>query len=89
MSLCKTIHETVSPAAVNLLSTHNLNGVLQNFYKSLLHLRTVYVSLTARRKLDDLFALFDNVTTACKFYNAIYIIFIIKLYTKYRIQHDN
>jgi len=40
----------------------------------LLHLRTVYVnlfSLTARRKLDEQFAQFDNVTTACQFYNAI------------------
>jgi len=28
-------------------------------------------SLTARRKLDELFAQFDNVTTACLFHNAI------------------
>jgi len=29
-------------------------------------------SLTARRKLNELFSQFDNVTTACQFHNAIF-----------------
>jgi len=31
-------------------------------------------ALTTRRKLNELFAQFDNVTPACQFHNAIYLI---------------
>jgi len=76
------LFRTTSPAIVkscqltlNFLSVHSQlyirsANLLQTFIASENSLCYLF-SLTARRKLDELFAQFDNVTTACQFHNAI------------------
>jgi len=76
------LFRTTSPAvvkcyklALNLLPVHSqldirTANVLKNFTASENSLCYIF-ALTARRKLNELFAQFDNVATACLFHNAI------------------
>jgi len=61
--------------AFNFLPVHSQLDIrtvnfLQKFIASENSLCYLF-ALTARRKLNELFALFDNVTTACQFHNTI------------------
>jgi hypothetical protein len=76
------LFRTTSPAVVkccqiafNFLPVHlqldiRTANFLQKFIASENSLCCLF-ALTARRKLNDLFVQFNNVTTACQFYNAI------------------
>jgi len=62
-------------SAFNFLPVHSQLDIrtanfLQKFIASESSLCCLF-ALTARRKLNELFVQFDNVTTACQFYNAI------------------
>jgi len=76
------LFRTTSPAVVkccqlafNFLPVHSQLDIrtanfLQKFIASENSLCYLFAS-TARRKLNELFVQFDNVTTACQFHNAI------------------
>jgi len=76
------LFRTAAPAVVkccqlafNFLPVHSqldirTENFLQKFIASENSLCYLFSS-TARRRLDELFAQFDNITTACQFYNAI------------------
>jgi len=77
--LCMKLFRTDSPAVVKCcqLSFNFLPVHSQLYIRTANFLQTFIASensLCLRRKLDELFAQFNNVSTACQFHNAIYLI---------------